>query len=432
MVLEKQTMDPAKREFEKWMPGAHIGDDLKVKGSGAVNVEYYVLADLAQAGNKTILLEDYTRATQVLHVEHINTRKEYIAKVIYDAPYNSEVKNQLDICRLALGKLPNIIKTVGTASTVSSNKVCRVLLMERGHRFNPHYKLVRKSAKTKQMVADFHLSLVFQILYALHFLHFHCYQHRDIRQENMVFEMVDEDMGQYENETYQLGEYVFSVPVKFNSFWCIPKFIDFGLSVNLANDEDQGNITAYVAVHRPPDLVFSDGLRRLEIRNNDELFALGMCLFYMIYPLFELGELKDLLFKKLCALVEDLKANELYELYHQYTTEETAYHAIALVLLMGFPPFEYRPFYTSAVGGMLFSFEEEIRSHPHYDLMARTKPATYLGQHGELMKILRKVIRWERSRRPLSAGHLLQNPILFGRFRVASSTTAQWNATLGH
>jgi serine/threonine protein kinase len=421
----------ARKEFELWTPGAHIGEDLKVKSTGSLLARYYVLEDLKPSQTRDLFKTDYTTGAQIFLLEGIDDGKSYVAKVVYDNWKGSEVRNQLDIARLAHRRLPNIIRTFKTGVTKDDAYMCRVVLMESAYQFRPHYMKIRKALSTPAETNEFHLSLAFQLLYAMTFLHFNCYQHRDIRDANIVFE-VETGPSEVKSHLFRLdAAHMFEIPLRFGTFWAVPKLIDFGLTANMLVEDEQSQLTAYVSTSRPPDFIFSDGTRRLDIRNSDELFALGMTLFYFLYEPFKLDALEGPHFDKLCALIEKLQEDQLYELYFPYPAKEIANHAISLVLLMGFPDYSYRQFYTSPVGAYLVDIEYDIQKHRHYNLLSRSKTDNYCGRHPEMMKLIRKLVRWERFRRPVSAAELLKST-LFDRFKTTTNETPHWNVMFGN
>lgn len=424
-------LSAARKEFELWIPGAHIGGDLKVKPSGSLLAQYYVLEDLKPSQTRDLFKTFYKSGAQIFLLEGVEDRKSYVAKVVYDNWKGTEVRNQLDIARLANRRLPNIVRTLQTNLTKDDTFMCRVLLMESAFQFRPYYVQIRKALHTPTETTQFHLSFVFQLLYAVNFLHFNCYQHRDIRDANIVFE-AETDPSEVKSQIFRLdAAHAFEIPLRFGGFWMVPKLIDFGLTANMLVEEEQSGLTAYVSTSRPPDFIFSDGARRLDIRNSDELFAVGMTLFYVLYESFKLEALEGAHFNKLCALIEKLQEDELYELYVPYSAKELAHHAISLVLLMGFPDYSYRPFYTSPVGAYLVSIRDEIQNHRHYNLLARSKTSNYCGKHPEMMKLIRKLVRWERFRRPVSAYELLKST-MFERFKTTNTETPHWNVMFGN
>lgn len=385
------------------------------------NLTYIVLRDLNPEHTKQLLSTEATHGNRLLLIQHIESGKKYIAKLILDYSCNTEYHNYVEISKLARSKLPNIMPLINYHQICDdeSNDALHILIMNEGIPFTTAYRKLTDLSEFRDMKQEFWLSQAFQMLYALAFLHYNMFQHRDIHYGNFVYAL---DQRPEVSESYAVDDVYFNVKTEFLGVKTTLQLLDFGLTAWLLNDAEAMNTTAYVVANRPPDFIFADSRRVLAITNNDELFAYGLWLYFSIYSRFEFQAYP--LKYRLVTVFDGLRGTGLQELYRDYSSEDLAEQAIVLVLLMGFPSQQSSYFYQSRAGQVMLEHKTLVVTHPGYNIISMLSVDSCV-KYGKIHEILKRVLKWERCDRPATARELLLSPG-FESLRSPKTTNA-WN-----
>jgi serine/threonine protein kinase len=409
--------------FEHWQRHACLDRRLRPCNQCDESLSYIVLEDLDQERTDRLLSSKYTTGSRILKIQDIYAHKRYIVKLLLDYSYNTECRNHQEISKLAHGKLPNIMELAECVSFEfpHETRALYALKMEEGVTCSELYKLLHQIPEFKEMRADFWLSQAFQLLYAIAFLHYNCFQHRDLHIRNFVYVQT---MQAPDTSIYKVEDFYFKIPTKYLGYVAVPKLIDFGLTANMCDNDEALSTTAYMIWNRPPEYIFCDRYQPTQITNKAELFAYGLCMLSGAYRRLQIPPHPnvDRLVKMIQTLKDDRLESNFKTMYHGYSAEQIAEQALNLVLLLGFPP-KASNFYNSPIGTFLFEKRFWLIEDPQYDTILHLRTDT---QYGKLNMILKAVLKWNSHERPESARALLLSPV-FDCFRTTETSNA-WNA----
>lgn len=411
-----------KELFEYWQKYACLDSKFMPCNQDDEDLAFIVLSDLNPSHSETVFSPTIQYKARLLKIQHVDSGKRFIAKLVLDYTCNTEYFNYIEISKLSNGKLPHIMQLVDRRQIISDDDLValHIMIMNEGVPLTRIYHNLNAHAEFNDMKPEFWLSNAFQLLYSIAFLHHNMFQHRDIHIGNIVYA---KDSNAEPIEHYKVDDTYFAVKTEFLNVRTSLKLIDFGLSAYMLNDEEALNTTAYMIHSRPSDFIFSDGIRILSITNNDELFAYGLWLYFAIYRRFNIPQHPCKI--KLIELIQKLTNDKLMSLYKDYEASTIADHAISLVLLMGFPPMTNHTFYSSPVGSFLYENRTWVLNLPCYNMLSML-PIDEDERYGKLHQILKIVLKWNRCDRPQSAKDLLLSPA-FASLRT-DATTKAWNA----
>lgn len=407
--------------FERWKVDLRLTSGFQPCSDDHPDMRYVVYEDMQPTSTKKYFLMGKSTGTMLLRLLDMLSNRTLVAKVLMVHDVGEEGRLLKYAFNMARGRTPNIITVHKVLTNINplEDLTHQVIVMDDGEPFKSHYLQLMEACQTLAEIFAVQKTIVFQLVYALHFLHYFNIQHRDIRPDNIVFAT-----GEMPAQQFILGDAVFQLQFMHAGCLVMPQLIDFGLAYHHEICQPSDIPVANCYQFKPPDMVFVRSLDSLRYDNSDEIFSLGLTLLRMLRRKPALNGSPQLE-TNLARVFERLQNGPMSEHYSLHSPREYAEHALILVLLLGYPPDSYTAFYDTTPGKFLVAHKSQVMELPGYDWLARTK-SMKLNENTEIYRLLGEILRWERDKRLPSAAALLRTSFFDDLRAEPDSDMQQW------